>query len=627
VHAPDVNKREPDTAAQAGPRKRVGAVLFLLLAAVILGCAFATTRGSQADEVDGLPRAGPDRSPVDLLLTADEKWLLTVNQTANSVALVNTATGKVADEAPCGERPSGIALTPDGKTVLVTGTFSGDLTLLSVEGEKLKTAGKVRLGFEPRGVAVSPDGRRAHVALTTAHAIAVVDVQERKVLERIAVGHWPRYLALTPDGSRLAVGANGDGGISVAATDTRKMLFQEDFSGLNFGQMEISPDGKYAYFPWMVYRHNPITPNNIRIGWVLASRIARVRLDKHERREAISLDPRGEAVSDPHGLALSPDGKWLVCAASGTHELLVYKTAELPWQDYGGPGDHIDPNLLHDRSRFYRIPLGGRPMAVRYARDGKHVYVANHLANSVQVVDVPGRKVARTIDLGGPREPSLARKGEAIFYDGRRSLDQWYSCHSCHYEGHTNATSMDTRNDGSNGTFKTVLSLRNVTHTGPWTWHGWQKDLNAAMVKSITDTMLGKRPSDDDVKALIAYLETLRVPPNPYRNPDGSLSAAAQRGEKVFKGPVAGCARCHSGPYFTDGRVHDVGTGERTDRYRGYNPPSLLGVYDRVRFLHDGRARTLEEVLKGAHSPSRVTGRGELSEDELRDLIAYVKSL
>ena len=65
--------------------------------------------------------------------------------------------------------------------------------------------------------------------------------------------------------------------------------------------------------------------------------------------------------------------------------MLVFRTAELPWQDYGGPGDHIDANLLRDRSRFYRIPLGGRPMAVRYSADGKHVFVANALANAVQV--------------------------------------------------------------------------------------------------------------------------------------------------------------------------------------------------------------------------------------------------
>ena len=87
------------------------------------------------------------------------------------------------------------------------------------------------------------------------------------------------------------------------------------------------------------------------------------------------------------GLALSPDEAWLVSAASGTHELLVYRMEGLPFQDYGGPGDHIDTGLLNDSERFYRIPLGGRPMAVRFARDGRRVFVANYMLNAVQVVD------------------------------------------------------------------------------------------------------------------------------------------------------------------------------------------------------------------------------------------------
>jgi DNA-binding beta-propeller fold protein YncE len=542
---------------------------------------------------------------------------------------VDVAGGKVLAEVPVGQRPSGIALTPDERRAVVTGTHAHDLTVLRLNGDTLERAGSVYLGFEPRGVALSPKGDLAYVALTTAHQIAVVDLAALKVVDRIAVGKWPRYLAVSPDGSRLAVGANGDGGVSVVDTAARKLLYDEAFSGINFGQMQVSRDGKYVYFPWMVYRYNPISPNNIRIGWVLASRIARVRLDGPARREAISLDPRGLAVADPHGLALSPDEEWLVSAASGTQELLVYKMAGLPFQDYGGPGDHIDAKLLADKERHSRIDLGGRPMAVRYAKNGKHVYVTNYLLNCVQVVDVPGKRVARTIALGGAKEPSLARKGEAIFYDGKRSLDQWYSCHSCHYEGHTNAATMDTKNDGYVPfTFKTVLSLRNVTKTGPWTWHGWQKDLRAAMSKSLQDTMLGsKAPTAGDVDALIAYFETLAVPPNPHRNRDGTLTEAARRGELVFQGKKADCARCHSGPYFTDGRVHNVGTGKRTDQYKGYNPPSLLGVYDRVLLLHDGRAKTLEEALRGDHNPDRVTGRGELTDAELSDLIEYLKSL
>jgi hypothetical protein len=52
-----------------------------------------------------------------------------------------------------------------------------------------------------------------------------------------------------------------------------------------------------------------------------------------------------------------------------------------------------------------------------------------------------------------------------------------------------------------------------------------------------------------------------------------------------------------------------------------------VGVYRKVRLLHDGRARSLEELLTGPHNPDQVTGQGSLSEKELRDLVAYLKSL
>jgi DNA-binding beta-propeller fold protein YncE len=621
-------------AAERGtwPRDRVGAArrqatMFAVFALVLFILLTGWLRGSSERVATELTTRQADRSPVDLILTPDEKWLLTANQTAHTVSLVRAATGEVVAEAPAGGHPANLALTPDGKTVLVSSILAGDVTFLSLGDGTLQRTASVHLSFEPRGIAVAPDGKLAYIALTTAAAVAVLDLDRREVIDRIAVGRWPRYLALSPDGKRLAVGTSGDGGVAVVDTAARKMLFLEDFSGLNLGQMQISADGKYVYFPWMVYRRNPITPGNIRLGWVLASRIARVRLDEHARREAIALDPQGQAVSDPHGLALSPDERWLVATGSGTHELLVYRLPGLPFQDYGGPGDHIHPDLLKDPNRFYRIPLGGRPMAVRFSRDGKRVFVANYLQSAVQVVDLAARKVVQTIELGAAKEPSLARQGEAIFYDGRRSLDQWYSCHSCHYEGHVNSVVMDTLNDGRFGNFKTVLSLRNVTRTGPWFWHGNGKDLETALAKSLTGTMLGREPTKDSVRALAAFLDTLTYPPNPHRNPDGSLTEAARRGEQVFQSEKAGCARCHSGPYFTDGRIHTVGTGDRTDVYKGYNPPSLLGVYDRILYLHDGRSESLEALLTGPHNPDKVTGKGELTDVELKELLEYLRSL
>ncbi len=144
-------------------------------------------------------------------------------------------------------------------------------------------------------------------------------------------------------------------------------------------------------------------------------------------------------------------------------------------------------------------------MGLQIADDNRTVYVANHLHDSVQVVDLESQKVIQEIQLGGPRELSLQRQGMAIFYDGQRSLDQWYSCHSCHPNGGVNSRPMDTMNDGTEMTLKAVLPLYHVNETQPWTWHGWQEDLSDAMHKSITSTMQGKPPSEHDKQALIAY--------------------------------------------------------------------------------------------------------------------------
>ena len=408
----------------------VGPVALVLAATVAIGLrtisAPAIDQQGTAPVAEG-PLVNRDRSPVDFIFTPDGRYLITANQTADSVSMVRLETGAVVAEIAVSHKPVALALTPDGGQVLVTTSYGGEVIAFGRHDDRLTRVGSLKLGFEPHGVAISPDGNRAYVALKSAGVVVVVNLPALREIGRIDVGCWPRSLALTPDGSRLAVGVNGDGGVAVVDTASMRRLYLEDFVGLNIGQMQTSADGKYVYFPWMNYRHRPITPGNIRQGWVLASRIARVRLDGAARREAIPLDKQGQAVADPYGMTLSPDGQWLYCTAAGSHELLVYRLPGLPFQDYGGPGDHIDPALVADPERFFRIPLGGRPMTVRIGPDGRLVYVANYLLNAIQVVDPSRRGVVRTIPLGGPAAPSLVRQGEAIFYDGKRSLDQWYS--------------------------------------------------------------------------------------------------------------------------------------------------------------------------------------------------------
>lgn len=586
--------------------------------------AFLSINIANCDEVD-IP-ADLNRSPVDLVVSNDGTWLVTANQTSHSVSLVDIATGTVLDEQPVGRRPVSITLTSDGHTAIVSSSESGDLTSFSIVDRRLLRGTTIHIGFEPQGIAVTKNGRSAYVARLAKNDVVRVDLRSRKIDQTISVGKWPRHLALSPDERRLAVGTSGDGGISVVDTESATLKFIEP-AGINIGHLATSVDNKYVYFPWMIYRSNPITTANIRRGWVLGSRIARVRLDESARREAITLDPRGEAVADPHGIALSSDETTLVVSASGTQEVLVFDRREMPFIDFGGPGDHIDQKLLNNSRLFWRLTVGGRPMGIRMSPDQKQVIVANYLLNSVQVIDLARRKIVQNISLGGPDKPSLPRRGEAIFFDARFSLDQWYSCHSCHYEGGSNSVTMDTFNDGTVDSFKTVLPLYNVTQTSPWTWHGWQQDLRAGIHKSITSTMHGPSPTKQDTDAVIAFLRTLSTPPNSMASLPGPQNDAAQRGKAVFHSDRAQCNTCHSGTYFTDGEIHDVGLGSEDDHFVGHNTPSLLGVGRKVMWLHDGRAKTLRELLIGPHSPTKVSESVDLTEQEIHDLVAYLETL
>lgn len=590
----------------------------LLLIALTAFSAVATGNESQRERV-------AFRGPVNVALVQERRCAATANELAGSVSLVDLSTRRVLDEVACGGHPVDLVALAENR-LAVSCSDSGQVLLLDIRDQRLQLSGRIHVGMLPHGLATNAQGR-LFVGLVATGEVAELDVVSQSVTRRFFVGNWPRYLALSADGSRLAVGLSGDSCISVVDVKQGVELYREPLSGgINLGHMRISADGLNVYFPWMVYRSNPIDVRNIRRGWILASRVARVRLDGPADREALSLDAPGLAVADPFGVAIAPNEHRLTLSSSGTHELLVYRLNDLPFVGAGGPGDLIDNRLLRDNDLFYRISVGGRPMGLQYL-DDRSVLVANHTLDCLQIVDIESRRMEAQIQLGTRPEPTDVHRGMQIFYDGVRSLDQWYSCQSCHLDGGSNAKAMDTWNDGSPLTVKTVLPLFGVTQTAPWTWHGWQQDIDESIQNSFTETMQGKAASAEDVAAVRAYLASLKLPPNPFLQADGSLSEAAQRGKQLFENREIACASCHVPPTFSDGLNHDVGLGSKEDKYPEHNTPSLLGLYRRVRFLHDGRAKSLEAVLEKYHGPERVSGGPALTEQQIADLVAYLKSL
>jgi YVTN family beta-propeller protein len=565
-----------------------------------------------------------DRSPTSVALSSDGRRAVTANATAHTVSLIDLTADRVLQEAPAGRKPFAVAMTRDNRRVAVTNFLSDSITILEIARDTLKPIKTIPVGNQPRGIALSPDGAIAYVALSGEDSLAEVDMQRMRVLRRVPVDREPWHVGLAPDSRHLVVGNAVGRTATVLDAKTLTTAYTVPLRGRNLRHIAFSPDSRWAYLPHIAERGFSATKENIDMGWVVGSRLSRIPLTGEGPREAITLDPRGKAVGDVDGIAVSPDGQTLALTAGGSQELLILRPP-LPFIAFGGPGDHIERELLADPSRFRRVFLGGRPLGVAFLPDGRQVAVANYFGNSLQIVDVEKAQLTRTISLGGPETPSLARRGEQIFYDARRSFAQWYSCHTCHVEGHTNGGNFDTFNDGSYGTLKKTLSLRGITLTPPYTWHGWQKDLRESVRESLIKSMQGPPPTEDDLDAVIAYLKTLNFPPNPNRNPDGTLSAQAKRGERVFQERL--CQSCHTPPLYTSPQVYEVGLEEAKDAFRGYNPPTLRGVYNRAPYLHDGRARTLEETLTKYHRPSQLTGKPDLTPQELSDLIAYLRSL
>src|SRR3954469_10836577 len=129
--------------------------------------------------------------------------------------------------------------------------------------------------------------------------------------------------------------------------------------------------------------------------------------------------------------------------------------------------------------------------------------------------------------------------------------------------------------------------------------------------------MRGPSPSGDQVAALAAFLRSLATArPLAATAPEDAVA----RGREVFL--ARRCDECHAPPRYTTSGRFDVGLADEAGN-RKFNPPSLLEVGLRGTLLHDGRAKTLEEVfLKYRHPRDTAMTPGEAA-----DLAAFLKVL
>jgi YVTN family beta-propeller protein len=353
------------------------------------------------------------------------------------------------------------------------------------------------------------------------------------------------------------------------------------------------------------------------------------------------LDELDRYAAQPFGVAISPDSSRMYVTAAGSEAVLVIDVPRLLNFVNAHPrpttGSHASDLSASSNYVITRIPVGQNPRGLVLSADGRRLLVANRLDDTISVIDTRTLKVASTIALNGTEPVNVLRRGEQTFYTARYSFQGQISCSSCHIDSTFDGLTWDLEPDGFGIDIVDNRLLEDLRGTEPFKWNGGNPNIPTECGPR-TERYFWRSENYDDLTLsdLSAYIRTMRLRPNRWRMPGNELNAAQERGKVIFERSVDRfkksipmenqCSYCHSGPKGTSQRSFDVGTKKASDQSGLLDTPQLANVAMTAPYLHDGSARTMEEIWT-IYNPDDKHGRtNDLTKDELNDLIEYLRT-
>jgi len=564
------------------------------------------------------------RSPIHICLSKDGGTAYVVNQTSDSVSILDVRARKVVEEFRVGSHPTHASLSPDGRTLYVTSLYGPSVEVVDLE-EKC-TVRSIQAGYEPHGACLSKDGATLYAANALSNTLSILDVATGRTAFSVPVGRSPRYVARTPDGSRLIVANGLTRGVSIIDPARGSVVETRELGRASLlREVVCSPDGRWAFVAHLI-SHDEVMPLQMERGWIHSNGFSILDLQEPGHYVTLLLDQLLRGAANPWGMALSGDGGRLYVSLSGVHEVAIVDVKKALRLVAETTPDRVTPlaknvEIVEQREIARRVKSGGLgPRGLVLSKATGELLVANYFSDNVAILDAKTGAVRAVVPLGPRQEMTPWRKGELLFNDARLCYQEWYSCASCHQEDATvDGLNWDLSNDGLGNT-KNVKSLHDVHDSPPAMWAGVRQDMDAAV--RAGQRFLGSIPNPENHRALMAFLGNPRRAPNPYRTRD---PAAVERGRKIFA--RARCGACHPAPAYTDLKKHDVGLAAATDLRSRFDTPSLRECYRTAPYLHDGRARSLRETFTD-HNPRDLHGRTTgLSANDLEDLLEFLRSL
>lgn len=608
-----------------------------LIGVLLLSGQFAPALANDAVRVSDPDRASY-RAPCDVVYMSG--LLLVANSKTGTISILDAESGvccsewKVAESLVALERCGRwlLALDPETHQMIVIG--------LDTESRTLDVMQRVTLPRYPQNLAVDAASGQVAVASLWSRTVTfctLSDAGRLMIRTRTSMPFAPGRLLFTSS-DRLVVADNFGGEICLLQSDSGQIRRTVEIDGHNIRGLAVNPKtsslmvtcqtldsrsfSTYEHVFWGVLMQNGLhsiplvrldaaddrvdsDSESLKKTETATYGAASVSQETSKSAGVQSQYPLGTpsiGSGDPGAMVVTSNDATLV-VISGTNQLAFRTASHLP---------------------FERLKTGRRPEALCLDEREEVAFVVNRFEDSMTVISLTGEtpEVIGTFSLGAIRKLTTAEEGERLFYDATVSLDGWYSCHSCHTDGHTNGQLADTFGDETKGAPKKVTSLLGTADTAPWAWNGSRESLEDQVRTSLIISMQTQLSTEQlPIEPLAAFLRAL--PPAPSVMESAEQLAAAPTLKLAHQEFVrSGCSSCHAGNAYTTPDSVDVGLVDETGSTH-FNPPSLRGVSQRGPWFHDGRAKTLREVLhSGHHSPE-----SPLTPEQVSLLEVLLKSL
>ncbi|MBU3680926.1 MAG: cytochrome-c peroxidase [Flavobacterium sp.] len=268
--------------------------------------------------------------------------------------------------------------------------------------------------------------------------------------------------------------------------------------------------------------------------------------------------------------------------------------------------------------------------------------------------------------------------GRKLFYDPILSRDSSISCASCHFQATGFAHVDHELSHGIDGKVgnRNALALQNLIWSKSFLWDGGVNHLDVQALNPLTHP----KEMDENIPHILQKLQEDSVYPGLFSKAFGTTKITGQlllkalsqfmmqlnscnakydkvmRNETTFTAQEAlgyqifkqKCSSCHLEPLFNtssfeynglavDPYLNDIGrmkiTGKISDSLH-FKVPSLRNCQFTAPYMHDGRFKTLTEVVKHYNSlkPHLLLAKQlqkplDLSDNDRVDLVAFMKTL